>query len=73
MTADVSESSEYECKICVARISDKAAAVEHLKEDHELLEIYSYAATTMIQDQDRDNDAREFHRRLDQIKKEFTK
>lgn len=73
MATEEPGSGEYVCKICGASVTDKAAAVEHFKADHELLEIYSYAATTMIQDQDRDNDAREFHRRLEQIKKEFTK
>jgi hypothetical protein len=39
--------------------------------EHEILEVASYAASTMMQEQDRDKIAREFFRQLDQIKKEI--
>ena len=51
--------------------SDKTALVEHLRLEHEILEVASYAASTMMQEQDRDKIAREFFRQLEQIKKEI--
>ncbi len=61
----------YSCRICGRGFSDKTSLVEHLGVGHEVLEIASYAATTMMQEQDRDKVAREFHRQFEQIKKEL--
>ncbi len=61
----------YSCRICGRGFADKTGLVEHLGTGHEVLEIASYAATTMTQEQDRDKIAREFHRQFEQIKKEL--
>ena len=61
----------YHCRICLKTYADKTAMVEHLRLEHEILEVSSYAASTMMQEQDRDKIAREFHRQLEQIKKEI--
>lgn len=61
----------YHCAICNAVFTDKTSLVEHLRTEHELLEVASYAATTMMQDQVRDRVAREYFRQLEQIKKEI--
>lgn len=61
----------YHCRICLKPFADKTAGVEHLRLEHEILEVASYAASTMMQEQDRDNIAREFNRQLEQIKKEI--
>ena len=61
----------YHCRICIKPYADKTSLVEHLRLEHEILEVSSYAASTMMQEQDRDKIAREFHRQLEQIKKEI--
>ncbi len=61
----------HKCAICNKVFVDKTTLVEHLRTEHEILEIASYAATTMMQDQDRDRIAREYFRQLEQIKKEI--
>jgi hypothetical protein len=61
----------YSCRICLKPFTDKTAGVEHLRLEHEILEVASYAVSTMIQEQDRDKIAREFNRQLEQIKKEL--
>jgi len=61
----------YSCRICDREFSEKTTLVEHLRIDHEILEIASFAATSMMQEQDRDRVAREFHRQFEQIKKEL--
>lgn len=61
----------YQCKICLKEYPDKTALVEHLRIEHEILEVASYAASTMMQEQDRDRIAREFFRQLEHIKKEI--
>ena len=62
----------YHCQICLKSFSDKTAGVEHLRLEHELLELASYAASTMIQEQDRDSIAKEFNKQLEHIKKEIS-
>jgi hypothetical protein len=62
----------YECRICHKESDGKTGLIEHLRNDHEILEVVSYAATTMVSEQDRDRMAREFHRQFEQIKKELT-
>ncbi|HXW37892.1 MAG TPA: hypothetical protein VEJ36_08350 [Nitrososphaerales archaeon] len=60
-----------QCKICRHQFDDKTALVEHLRMEHEILEIASYAATTMILEQERDKTAGEFHMQFEKIKKEL--
>ncbi len=62
----------YYCRICQRQVEGKTALVEHLRIDHEMLEIVSYASTTMVQEQERDRVAMEFHRQFEHIKKELT-
>jgi len=59
------------CQICMKPFEDKVTLVEHLRTDHEPLEVISYAATTMVLEQNRDAIAREFHRQFESIKKEL--
>jgi len=66
-----SKQEGFQCRICNRDFIDKTSLVEHLRSEHETLEIASYAATTMVQEQERDNIAREFHRQFEQIKKEL--
>ncbi len=61
----------YYCRICHEVFPDKTNLVEHLRTDHEILEVASYAATTMMLEQDRDRIAKEYFRQLEQIKKEI--
>ncbi|MDA4118263.1 MAG: hypothetical protein OK455_07960 [Thaumarchaeota archaeon] len=61
----------YHCGICSREFLDKTSLVEHLRIDHEILEIVSYAATSMVQEQERDKIAREYHRQFEQIKREL--
>ncbi len=68
----VSDPESYTCKICgLENIHDKTMLVEHLRTEHELLEVASYAATTMMHEEDRDRIAREYFKQLEQIKKEI--
>jgi len=62
----------YICRVCLAQVDGKTGLIEHLRTEHEVLEVVSYAATTMVQDQDRDKIAMDFHRQFEQIKKELT-
>ena len=67
-----SDPESYTCKVCgVQGIADKTLLVEHLRTEHEILEVASYAATTMIHEEDRDRIAREYYKQLEQIKKEI--
>lgn len=58
------ESGLYECKLCTVHFFDRNELIEHLKTEHEPLEIVSFAAVTMIDEEDRDASAAEFHRRF---------
>jgi hypothetical protein len=62
----------YLCKICQRDFDGKTGLIEHLRTEHENLEVVSFAATSMVQEQDRDRTAMEFHRQFEQIKKELT-
>ena len=62
----------YICRVCLAQVDGKTGLIEHLRTEHEMLEVVSYAATTMVQDQDRDKVAMDYHRQFEQIKKELT-
>jgi len=61
----------YPCKICGAKASDRADLMEHLREDHEILEALSYAASTMIFEIERDRDASKVYEQWELIKKEM--
>ncbi|MDG6991407.1 MAG: hypothetical protein JRM99_08345 [Nitrososphaerota archaeon] len=61
----------YECAICHAPAPGKTELMEHLRANHEILEVMSYAANTMILEQDRDVAASEYHRQFEHIKKEL--
>jgi hypothetical protein len=62
----------YSCKICgLAGLSDKTSLVEHLRTEHEILEVASYVASTMMHDEDRDRISHEYFKQLEQIKKEI--
>jgi hypothetical protein len=67
-----SDSETYSCRICgVGGIPDKTVLVEHLRTEHEILEVASYVATTMMHEEERDKIAREYFKQLEQIKKEI--
>ena len=59
----------YTCKLCRLGLPDRPTLIEHLKEEHEPIEIISYAAITMTDEQDRDASAVEFNRRFVGLKK----
>ena len=65
------EPEGYLCKICGERASDKTELMEHLREDHETLETLSYAATTMIEETERDRDAVRSYERFERIREEM--
>jgi len=60
----------YKCRICMKEFTNKTSMVEHLRQEHEMLEVFSYAASTMIMEEDRDRVAREFFAQLEHIKRE---
>lgn len=67
-----SDPESYTCRICGrGSLGDKSTLVEHLRTEHEILEVASYVATTMMHEQDRDRIALEYFKQLDQIKKEI--
>jgi hypothetical protein len=59
----------YACKLCRMDLMDRASLVEHLRTVHEPLEIVSYAAVTMADEQARDAAALDFHRRFEGLKR----
>jgi hypothetical protein len=59
----------FACKLCRLDLLDRASLIDHLKTAHEPLEIVSYAAVTMMDEQSRDNAAAEFHRRFEGLKR----
>jgi hypothetical protein len=62
----------YACKICgMGGLADKTGLVEHLRTEHEILEVASYVATTMMHEEDRDRISHEYYKQLEQIKKEI--
>jgi hypothetical protein len=67
-----SDPESYTCKICGREnLADKTALVEHLRTEHEILEVASYVATTMMHEEDRDRIANEYFKQLEQIKREI--
>jgi hypothetical protein len=61
----------YHCRICLRGFYDKTALVEHLRADHEPLEVESYAAATMMMEDDRDKVARDFFREFERLRREL--
>jgi len=59
----------FACKLCRMDLLDRPSLIEHLKTAHEPLEIVSYAAVTMMDEQARDSAAQEFHRRFEGLKR----
>jgi hypothetical protein len=67
-----SDPESYLCKICsMPGFADKTSLVEHLRTEHEILEVASYVATTMMHEEDRDRISNEYFKQLEQIKKEI--
>ncbi len=60
-----------ECKLCDTILSDKTDLVEHLRTEHEALEIASFVATVMLQEEERERTAKGFHRRFEHLKGEL--
>ena len=59
------------CGICGKQADETGSLIEHLKSEHELLELASYAAMTMEHDQIRDKSAREHFLQFEQIRGEL--
>jgi hypothetical protein len=59
------------CKICGKDYRDRTDLIEHLRTEHEVLELASYTASTMSNEQDRDRMASEFKRRFELLKREL--
>ncbi len=60
-----------ECKLCDSILTDKSDLVEHLRTEHGALEVASFVATVMLQEEGRESVARAFHRRFDHLKNEL--
>ena len=59
------------CKICQKEYRDRSDLIEHLRTEHEILELASYTAATMAAEQERDRTAGEFRRRFELLKREL--
>lgn len=59
------------CKICQRSFNERANLIEHLRTEHEILELASYTAATMAAEQERDRMAGEFRRRFELLKREL--
>ena len=59
------------CKICQKDYRDRTELIEHLRTEHEILELASYTANTMAAEQERDRTAGEFRRRFELLKREL--
>ncbi len=68
---DVSLDPYLVCKICGITLRERSELVEHLRTEHEILELASFAAATMAAEQERDRMAGEFRRRFELLKKEL--
>jgi len=64
-------SSYITCKICQKEYGDRSDLIEHLRTEHEILELASYTAATMAAEQERDRTAGEFRRRFELLKREL--
>ena len=63
--------SYINCKICQKDFRDRSDLIEHLRTEHEILELASYTAATMAAEQERDRMAGEFKRRFELLKREL--
>ncbi len=59
------------CKICQKDFRDRSDLIEHLRTEHELLELASYTAATMAAEEERDRMAGEFKRRFELLRREL--
>jgi hypothetical protein len=59
------------CKICEKESRDRSDLIEHLRTEHEILELASYTASTMADEQERDTMASDFRRRFELLKREL--
>jgi hypothetical protein len=64
-------SSYFVCKICEKGYRDRTDLIEHLRTEHEILELASYTANTMAAEQERDKIAGEFRRRFELLKRQL--
>jgi hypothetical protein len=71
VTDERATGSYYICKICEKDYRDRTDLIEHLRTEHEILELASYAANTMASEQERDRTAVEFRRRFELLKREL--
>jgi hypothetical protein len=72
MDDDERTSGSYiNCKICQKDYRDRSDLIEHLRTEHEILELASYTAATMAAEQERDRTAGEFKRRFELLKREL--
>jgi len=73
MNEDERTASSYNltCKICEKDHRDRSDLVEHLRTEHEILELASYTAATMASEEERDRTAKEFRRRFELLKREL--
>jgi len=60
------------CKICQKDYRDRSDLIEHLRTEHEILELAAYTASTMASEEERDRTAKEFMRRFELLKRELT-
>lgn len=68
---DRASGSYLVCKICQRDFRDRSELIEHLRTEHEILELASYTANTMAAEQERDRTAMEFRRRFELLKREL--
>ena len=57
------------CTICEKDYRGRGDLIEHLRTEHEILELASYAAATMASEEERDRAAKEFMRRFELLKR----
>jgi hypothetical protein len=70
-TRESSTDSYVVCRICDKGFSERSELIEHLRTEHEILELASYAAATMTAEQERDRMAGEFRRKFELLKREL--
>ena len=59
------------CRICDKGFNERSELIEHLRTEHEILELASYTAATMAAEQERDRMAGEFRRKFELLKREL--
>jgi hypothetical protein len=59
------------CKICEKGYRERSDLIEHLRTEHEILELASYTAGTMASEEERDRTAKEFRRRFELLRREL--